>query len=157
MGFAASISSCFSNYVTFDGRAPRSEFWFFYLFAVIATSALIFTGPGVFLSIAFVLPLWAVGIRRLHDIDKSGWNILWYAIPPVALILIFVWNARRGTKGANDYGQDPLADSPSITAPSPVSNVADKAEQLTKLKVLLETGAVNQAEFEKMKAEILEG
>lgn len=157
MNFAESIKSCFSNYVTFSGRASRSEFWWFQLFQLMAVSILALTGPGIFLALATLLPAWAVGVRRLHDIDKSGWNILWYFIPVVGVILVLVWNTRRGTEGTNDYGDDPLGGYTPTKSPSPLSSVADKAEQLSKLKVLLESGAVSQAEFDKMKAELLAG
>jgi uncharacterized membrane protein YhaH (DUF805 family) len=155
MGFVASIQSCFSSYATFSGRASRSEFWWFQVFMFLAGAALVFTGPGVFLAVAVILPAWAVGTRRLHDIGKSGWNFLWYVIPVLGLILFLIWNTRKGTDGANDYGEDPLRDA----APSPgmrnISAVADKAEQLAKIKVLLESGTINQGEFDRMKAELL--
>lgn len=157
MTFLESIKSCFSNYATFSGRASRSEFWWFQLFQLVLVAALALTGPGIFLAFATLLPAWAVGVRRLHDIDKSGWNILWYALPGVGLILLLIWNTRRGTEGANDYGQDPFADNMPIKGLSPSATVSDKAEQLAKLKVLLETNAITQAEFDKMKAELLAG
>lgn len=157
MSFTASIQSCFSNYVTFTGRAPRSEFWWFQVFMFLAGSALVFTGPGVFLAAALILPAWAVGTRRLHDINKSGWNFLWYAIPVLGLILFLIWNTRRGTEGANDYGANPINESTTSTGMRNISAVADKAEQLARIKVLLESGTINQAEFDRMKAELLGG
>ncbi len=51
----------------------------------------------------------AVQVRRLHDIDKSGWNIFWFIIPFVGFILMIVWYCRRGTVGDNRFGPDPLA------------------------------------------------
>jgi len=51
----------------------------------------------------------AVQVRRLHDIDKSGWNILWFIIPLVGLVLTILWFCRRGTVGDNRFGPDPLA------------------------------------------------
>lgn len=155
MSFSESIKSCFSNYATFSGRASRSEFWWFHLFLTIALAALTLTGPGVFLALALVLPAWAVGVRRLHDIDKSGWNILFYAIPGVGLILYLFWNTRRGTEGANIYGEDPLAEYMPVKASFGAPTIGDKADQLAKLKVLLETNAITQAEFDRMKAELL--
>lgn len=157
MNFADSIKSCFSNYATFSGRALRSEFWWWQLFLLIVLGVLTLTGPGVLLALGLVLPTWAVAVRRLHDLDKSGWKILWYVIPLFALILLLTWNTRRGTKGPNQYGEDPLGDSTPIKSASPLSAISDKAEQLSKLKILLETGAVTQIEFDKMKAELLAG
>jgi len=51
----------------------------------------------------------AVQVRRLHDIDKSGWNMLWFIIPLVGFILMIVWYCRLGTVGENRFGPDPLA------------------------------------------------
>ena len=118
MDFGDAIKSCFRNYVTFRGRAPRSEFWYWTLFAVLATLAgqiadttiVEETGHGLFaplLSLGLFLPGWAVGIRRLHDIDRSGWWML-IAFTIVGLILLFIWACIKGTSGANRFGPDPL-------------------------------------------------
>ena len=97
------ISACFGKYATFTGRANRSEYWLFYLFYVIVNLALTllgtaahvpFTGLGLLI---FFLPLLAAGVRRLHDVDKSGWFIL---IPIYNLILL----CSAGTSGENRYG-----------------------------------------------------
>ena len=158
MSFTDSVKSCFSNYATFSGRAPRSEFWWFQLFLFLVGGALAFTGPGVFLTIGLILPAYAVAARRLHDIEKSAWNILWYVIPAVGLILFLLWNCRKGTDGPNDYGADPVTDQISrrpMMASQSQGTVADKAEQLAKLKGLFESGAITQPEFDKLKADLL--
>jgi uncharacterized membrane protein YhaH (DUF805 family) len=159
MSFFEAINSCFSHYANFSGRAPRSEFWWFQLFLFLVGAALAFTGPGVFIVIALILPAWAVGARRLHDIDKSGWNILWYAIPVVGLILYFVWNCRPGSDGDNDYGPSPLGSAMpfSLRDRPPSLSIADRAEQLSKIKSLLESGAIDQTEFDRLKGELLAG
>ena len=98
MTFGESISTCFSKYATFDGRAPRSEYWWFVLFTFLASVA---TGmvsqmlSGLF-SLAVLLPSLAVGVRRLHDIDKSGWFLLLGLIPIVGWIILIVWAAQEG-------------------------------------------------------------
>jgi uncharacterized membrane protein YhaH (DUF805 family) len=115
MTFGSSVSTCFSKYANFDDRAPRSEYWWFYLFGVLLqwiSSFIAFGGFGLsdvlsgvaFLAIAF--PTMAVGARRLHDIDKSGWNQLW-AFTIIGMIPLIIWFCTEGTKEANKFG-DPI-------------------------------------------------
>ena len=119
MGFTEAISSGFSNYVGFAGRASRSEYWYFILFYVIVV--LIAVGIDLFVFpdmevrpvqtiaiLALFLPILAVAIRRLHDLDRTGW---WYliALTGIGGILLFVWYCMKGTTGPNRYGPDPLA------------------------------------------------
>jgi len=59
-------------------------------------------------TLVFLLPGLAVGIRRLHDLDKSGWWCLNAFIPIIGILIIY-WFAQRGTEGANRFGDDPLA------------------------------------------------
>jgi uncharacterized membrane protein YhaH (DUF805 family) len=119
MDFVNAITSGFRHYVTFSGRASRSEFWYWTLFAVLVTSAAqiadnaLFDDPGLFgplVSLALFLPGLAVGIRRLHDIDRTGW---WWliALTIIGLILLIIWACVKGTSGPNRYGPDPLAGS----------------------------------------------
>ena len=86
------ISVCFKKYATFDGRASRSEFWYFYLFYIIILfiGSVVETAAGIAnLSYLFIIPLWlpqlAVSVRRMHDTDRSGWFIL---VPIYNLILL---------------------------------------------------------------------
>ena len=85
MDFGTAIKTCFRKYATFDGQADRSEFWYFYLFAVICgglgtiIDVFIFgfpidsAGPlYVIVSLGIILPGLGVGARRLHDVGKSG-------------------------------------------------------------------------------------
>ena len=119
MNFQDAIRSGIRNYVTFSGRASRSEFWYWALFALLVSIAssiidhTIFpfasTGPIEGLtSLVLFLPGLAVSIRRLHDIDRSGW---WWliAFTVIGIVLLIVWACTRGTAGANRYGPDPLA------------------------------------------------
>ena len=118
MNFQDAIRSGIRNYVTFSGRASRSEFWYWALFALLVSIAssiidhTIFpfasTGPIEGLtSLVLFLPGLAVSIRRLHDIDRSGW---WWliAFTVIGIVLLIVWACTRGTAGANRYGPDPL-------------------------------------------------
>lgn len=98
MRFGDSVRSCFRNYVTFSGRAQRSEYWWFMLFNLfgsIANSsldAMVFGvnedsagGPfSLLFALGMILPLLSVTARRLHDMDKSAW---WMAAPYGVLFL----------------------------------------------------------------------
>lgn len=98
MTFGESISTCFSKYANFDGRATRSEYWWFFLFTFLVSAALsIFSEAlsGVF-SLGVLLPSLAVGVRRLHDIDKSGWFLLLWFIPIIGWIILIVWAVQEG-------------------------------------------------------------
>ena len=87
MNFTQAISSGFNNYVNFAGRAARSEFWYWALFAALASLAgeLIdlalftsstFTPVQTLVNLALFLPGLAVSVRRLHDLDRTGWWLL---------------------------------------------------------------------------------
>lgn len=105
MKFGESISTCFSKYAEFDGRASRSEFWWWTLFVVLASIASGIIGEAVsaLFSLGTILPGLAVGARRLHDTDRSGWlQLLWF-IPVIGWIVLIVWLAQEG-KGANRFG-----------------------------------------------------
>jgi len=85
MGFGQAISSGFSNYVNFSDRACRSEYWFWILFYYIgfAVAAIIDAAIGIYVltglySLAVLLPTLALAIRRLHDLDRTGW---WISLP----------------------------------------------------------------------------
>lgn len=95
------------NYANFNGRARRKEFWMFYLINFIISFGLgivggmiDFTLIGSIYSLAVLVPTIAVGVRRLHDTNKSGWFIL----IPIYNIILF---ATEGDKGSNEYGEDP--------------------------------------------------
>ena len=98
MTFGESISTCFSKYAAFEGRAPRSEFWWFFLFTFLVSMA---TGivsdalSGLF-SLGVLLPSLAVGARRLHDTDRSAWFLLLWLVPLIGWIVLLVWAAQEG-------------------------------------------------------------
>jgi uncharacterized membrane protein YhaH (DUF805 family) len=112
MTFQESIKTCFTKYVDFSGRATRSEYWWLQLFFIIGyvilsilTTAVheIFGIPMLIFSLAFILPSLAAGVRRLHDVDKSGWWLLISLVPLVGLVLIY-FMAIAGTSGNNRFG-----------------------------------------------------
>jgi uncharacterized membrane protein YhaH (DUF805 family) len=120
MGFADAVRTVLSKYATFDGRARRSEFWWFYLASFLASvvAAIIDaaigsdvgagTGVvGLLLSLALLIPGLAVGARRLHDTGRSGWWQLIALVPLVGIILLIVWWATDGHRSPNQHGPSP--------------------------------------------------
>lgn len=135
VGFGQSIKTCFGKYVSFEGRARRSEFWWFYLFVVIVSlitqlvdqviglwiyrfsfdqngEVVQAGGFGILSTIWFLvilLPMLSVMVRRLHDTDRSGWwwwlNLL-CCIGPIVLLVFYIL---PGTQGANRFGSDPTS------------------------------------------------
>lgn len=94
MTLSESIQSCFSKYADFNGIAPRSEFWWFTLFCWVASMMINFFGGGIasfIFSLATLVPSFAVGARRLHDTDRSGWLQLLLLVPVIGWILLIVW------------------------------------------------------------------
>jgi len=122
MGFVESIKTCFSKYFVFSGRATRSEFWYFYLFWIIGIFLVLYgdivlnpellenneTGP---LEIIFILvtliPYLSVNIRRLHDVNRSGW---WFLIPLtiIGIIPFAYWLLKQSDTNSNKYGPKPV-------------------------------------------------
>jgi uncharacterized membrane protein YhaH (DUF805 family) len=114
MGFGQAIASGFSNYVNFSGRACRSEFWFWRLFYVLATVGVLIIEGIVrvnalvgLLELGLFLPTLAISIRRLHDLDRSGWWYLLVLIPIVGWIILLIWYCTKGTDGPNRFGAGP--------------------------------------------------
>ena len=109
------------NYAVFNGRAQRSEYWFFALFNILANIGLFLidgvlgtlnpeTGFGLLGGIymlAIIIPGIAVTIRRLHDTNRSGWWSLIVFIPVVGVIALLVFMILDSTPGDNEYGSNP--------------------------------------------------
>jgi len=110
MTFSESISKCFNNYSNFDGRASRSEYWWFALFMVLGSSiSSIVDDSGIFymiFTLAILLPSLAVGARRLHDIGKSGWWQLLGLIPILGTIILIIFFVQKPQVGDNQYGHE---------------------------------------------------
>lgn len=116
MNFGQAITSGFSNYVNFSDRACRSEYWYWVLFIILAeivTSIVDYViGYQVtttLFGLAVLLPGIAVTVRRLHDLDRTGWWILLGLIPLIGWIILLIWYVTKGTDGPNRFGPDPLA------------------------------------------------
>lgn len=117
MTFAGAIRSVLGNYVNFEGRAPRAEYWWWQLAMVLV--ALLVGGVGYstnpfaqsagLLGLLLFLPSLAVAIRRLHDTDRSGWFILLVFVPLIGSLILLWWYLKPGTPGPNRFGPDPRA------------------------------------------------
>jgi uncharacterized membrane protein YhaH (DUF805 family) len=135
MSFGQAIRTCIDKFATFDGRATRSEFWWWYLFTVLVSMVgyiplLVFgiiaassssgsTVSGVMgiitvilwivwiiVVFALLIPTFAVGCRRLHDRGQSGWLQLLVLVPCGNIVLLVFW-VMEGTPGDNAYGPKP--------------------------------------------------
>ena len=103
------------KYADFSGRARRKEYWLFILLyliaaviagiidAVLATMGII----GIILTLGLFIPSLSVGVRRLHDINRSGWWMLIGLIPLIGAIVLIVFFCKDGTIGVNPFGEDP--------------------------------------------------
>lgn len=93
MDFVSAIKSCFAQYAGFNGRAPRSEFWWFALFQLIVLVVATMVSQVLYgiAALALLLPALAVGARRLHDVGRSGWWQLLSLTGIGTLVLIFWW------------------------------------------------------------------
>jgi len=132
--FGQAIASGFSNYTNFSGRASQSEYWSWVLFAALGMivtwilDAAIFVRVsekpllGEFVSgisplyspinfvfvVALLLPSLAIAVRRLHDVDRTGWWML-LSFTGIGIVLLLYWQRQEGTSGSNKFGRDPLA------------------------------------------------
>ena len=176
-------SAFFQKYMTFSGRASRSEYWkFSIVVAVGALAALFMDGAlgttftvegGMSLGYAYVLfglvvtlPGVAAAIRRLHDTGRSGWFFLVSAIPLLGSFILLYFLIQKGSAGPNQFGPDPLNPlapatspySPPLQSPPHTPSTAQNFEHLAlleKLGSLRDQGLLSSAEFEAQKAAIL--
>ncbi len=104
------------NYCNFSGRSSRSEFWWFMLFGFVlgAVVSIVFSfSPSLsrivsgLVSLGLLLPSVGVGVRRLHDINRSGWWYLINFIPVVGTIIYIIWCAKDSDPTPNQYGPVP--------------------------------------------------
>ena len=130
------------RYAQFSGRSRRKEYWMYTLFIILAGIVLTIvdsilglgghatltseTGSGGafygaianrgllanLFSLATFIPSLAVGVRRLHDTNRSGWWLLLLFVPLIGAIVLLVWFCTPGTSGSNNYGDDPLSNTP---------------------------------------------
>lgn len=134
MSLPDAVRTCFAKYATFEGRAKRSEFWWWIVFQIIVVAVpmtigavflalsvppdggdpnaamvslgVIFYAIGGIVSLALLVPTYAVGCRRLHDRGQSGWLQLLVLVPCGNIALIVLW-ALEGSTVDNAYGPVP--------------------------------------------------
>ena len=122
MSFQDAIRTCLQRiYADFNGRARRSEYWFFILFTAIVSAvggvldAILGIRSGVYggtgpiqgvLQLALLVPTLAAGARRLHDTGRSGWWLLIGLIPIVGWIILVVFFV-QDSHPANQHGPNP--------------------------------------------------
>ena len=105
-----SVINCFNKYFDFETRSSRKEFWYWQLFRILMFLSITFieslglSGLLFISNFIFLIPEIAVSIRRLHDINKSGWWIL-LTITIIGIIPLTYFYCIKGDDGVNDYGQ----------------------------------------------------
>lgn len=157
------------RYFDFKGRSSRSQFWYFTLVLVVLNViALILDGaagngaagqPGPIsglIALIHLIPSLGVTVRRLHDIDKSGWWVLIGIIPLIGLIAMLVFTCTASTPGANRFGAAPANRGvlPPVPGTAPQTTSADYLDQLEKLTSLKAAGTIDDTEFQSMKADL---
>ncbi|MBB6095335.1 uncharacterized membrane protein YhaH (DUF805 family) [Povalibacter uvarum] len=109
------------KYAVFSGRARRKEYWFFFLFNFIASIVLAIVDSmlgtvnmtygigllGCIYTLLVLIPGIAVGVRRLHDTDRSGWWLLIGLVPLIGVIVLIVFFVMDSTPGDNRFGPNP--------------------------------------------------
>ncbi len=113
--------SVLKKYAVFSGRSQRAEYWYFVLFHIIIVFVLGFidgiigtndpvSGYGlisVLYVLAVLIPVIAAGVRRLHDVGKSGWMLLVGLIPLIGAIWLLVLMVKDSSPDNNKYGPNP--------------------------------------------------
>jgi len=118
----------FRKYADFKGRARRKEYWLYAVFVIVLMMVLTFLDvlldlihyesgigllSGLFL-LGTIIPSTAVVVRRLHDIDRTGWWYLFAFVPLIGVIVLLIFACTPGTKGSNRFGADPKAAEPEM-------------------------------------------
>lgn len=109
--YQQAIFTYFKKFADFKGRARRREFWYFELFCVLLSLLLSFINEDLatLAMLVTLIPNIAVNVRRLHDINRSGWWMLIALVPIVGILLLLFWAAQEGNPTANQYGESPKA------------------------------------------------
>ena len=110
------------KFMQFSGRSRRKEYWSFALLmiavyivagivdGILGMGGLIggLYGPlSLLAALFFIIPSFSVGIRRLHDTDRSGWWLLIGLVPIIGGLILLYFFIVEGTRGPNTYGADP--------------------------------------------------
>ena len=113
MTFSESVSTCLKKYFVFEGRASRSEYWWFQLIVSPSyfISTIIENEIGYFflgITLFTLIPAISAGVRRLHDTNRSGFLLLIGFIPFIGGLVLLFFLIPEGSKGKNRFGPDPL-------------------------------------------------
>ncbi len=142
------------KYAVFQGRAHRTEYWMFFLFNLIIAVVLgIFAGAAnvawlnFLYSIAVILPGLAVGARRLHDTNRSGWWLLLGLIPILGFIVLIFFFIQDSHPGANQYGPNPKGVG-GETGPS-------TEQRLRELDLMRQRGVITDTEYDDKRRRII--
>jgi uncharacterized membrane protein YhaH (DUF805 family) len=115
VGMVEAFKLFFSNYINFEGRSNRGEYWWAVLAIVLVSLVLsvidgIMTASGgipilgSIFSLATLVPGISLGVRRLHDIDKSGWWMLLMIVPVVGFLVLLYFFIQRPDEAPNRFG-----------------------------------------------------
>lgn len=128
MNFTTAVKTVLSSYARFEGRASRSEYWYWVLAVILVSIFLaVIEGAVIAPSIGFepfdpqagqplrllmtlmiFLPSLAVSVRRLHDGGRSGWWLLIQLVPLIGALILLWWYIRPGEASENDFGPPPI-------------------------------------------------
>lgn len=114
----AYFNRAISRFARFSGRASRAEYWYFFLAVLLLNVVLTLLGlvfsesvlgdliellSSVFL-LFVLIPSVSIGVRRLHDVNKSGWWYLLILVPLLGPLVLLYWAIQVGDAGSNAYG-----------------------------------------------------
>ena len=105
VGFFDAVKLAFSHYADFNGRATRSEYWYFYLFNILVTALLTSVMPplsGIW-ALATLVPGLSVAVRRLHDVGKKGSYCWWVLLPVAGWVMLILQLCKESTED-NQWG-----------------------------------------------------
>ena len=110
MTFIEALQVCVDKYADFNGRATRAEYWWFFLAVLIGTAAASTVDPALcaVFSVATLVPMIAVGTRRLHDTNRSGWLQL-LALVPFGAIVVFILLAQPSRTSTSSQQSEAFA------------------------------------------------
>ncbi|MCM1451364.1 MAG: DUF805 domain-containing protein [Clostridium sp.] len=103
VGFGEALSRGFKNYANFDGRASRSEYWWWALSLIVCVIPIL----GWIYAFAIIIPSIALVVRRLHDTGRSGWWWFIGIIPFVGSLCLLIFELLPSQEGDNKYGPMP--------------------------------------------------
>ena len=154
MDFGEAIGTCLKKYFVFQGRASKSEFWYFFLLyslgsIVLSVIARLAMSPPLLilsglLTYGTIIPMISVGCRRMHDLNKSGW---WQLVPIYNLIL---W-AQDSSEGFS-HSRSSSYNEPSQNR----SRNNDFTDELEELEELYKDGTLSESQFKKAKKKLLD-